>query len=84
MFQLLLNECRVQFFEMAAVVSDKGARMFCAEEQLFLVALPQHIGVSGGEYIKAAPGEYLSEKNGNVLFPKLLDIENEILEYWLT
>ena len=74
----------MQFFEMAAVVSDKGARMFCAEEQLFLVALPQHIGVSGGEYIKAAPGEYLSEKNGNVLFPKLLDVENEILEYWLT
>ena len=40
--------------------------MFCAEEQLLLVALPQHVGIFGSKHVKAAPGKNFCQNYGNV------------------
>jgi len=47
---------------MATVVGEDGARMFCAEEQLLLVALPQHAGIFGSKYVKAGARKELLPK----------------------
>ena len=51
----MLGATAVQLLEINPVVGEDGARMFCAEEQLLLVALPQHVGIFGSSTSKPRP-----------------------------